>query len=129
MAGRPSPSIADLLIATELEQLRLLDAAAQARACWVLPSGCWALAPLLTAGAGHGCPEHGRPATRGEPPHPPLLQGPNYEELLAPHPRVRAWLARLAADCQPAWNDAHAVLHKVRARLLARVQGSGNSRL
>ena len=48
------------------------------------------------------------------------LQGPSFEELLAPHPQVRAWLARVAGVCSPHYQDVHSVLYKVRKAMLAR---------
>lgn len=77
LGGRAAPSIADLLVATELEQLTLLDAAAQP---------------------------------------------PSFDELLAPYPRIRAWMEQVASACQPAWDETHMFLRKVRKRLLTRKQ-------
>ncbi|GAB4818635.1 hypothetical protein N2152v2_005681 [Parachlorella kessleri] len=75
VGGGSQVSIADLLMACEIEMLRLLDAA---------------------------------------------NQGPDFEELLAPHPQVRAWLARVAGVCSPHYQDVHSVLYKVRKAMLAR---------
>jgi glutathione S-transferase len=45
--------------------------------------------------------------------------GPTGAELMADLPAVRAWLGRLASRCAPHYADAHAVLRKVRAQMLA----------
>lgn len=37
-------------------------------------------------------------------------------ELLAPHPGVRAWLARVAEECGPHYGAVHAVVWKVAGR-------------
>lgn len=51
---------------------------------------------------------------------PSLLQAPGYQDLLAPYPTVRAWLARVAARCEPHYSQVHALLHMVQGRLVAR---------
>lgn len=73
LGGLMAPSIADLLLSCEVEQLCLLDGAAE---------------------------------------------GPDMAELLEPHPRLRAWLARVAAACGPHYEQAHTMLRKVRGRLV-----------
>lgn len=64
---------------------------------------------------------------------PSTLQGPSFDELLAPYPRIKPWLARVSNACAPHYEEAHAVLRKVRARMLAAKEaeerGGGGSRL
>ncbi|PSC75495.1 Glutathione S-transferase theta-2B [Micractinium conductrix] len=77
VAGQSQPSIADLLLSCEVEQLCLLDGA---------------------------------------------LQGPDMADLLAPLPRVRAWLGRVRDACSPHYDEVHKLLRKSRDRLVARKQ-------
>ncbi|EFN56669.1 hypothetical protein CHLNCDRAFT_57549 [Chlorella variabilis] len=53
-------------------------------------------------------------------------QGPGMAELLAPHPRVQAWLQRVRQECAPHYDEVHALLRKSRDRLVARKQQAGS---
>jgi len=99
LAGRSRLSIADFLVATELDQLRLLEA--------------------LEGGEGGGS---GSGSGGGE--NNPTV---SFEALLAPRPRVRAYLSRVREACGPAeWDRVSAVLGKVVANLKRkRTRGGG----
>ena len=75
-------SIADLLLATEVDMDRLLDAA---------------------------------------------REGPNFEQLLEPVPKVRAWMERISRRCDPHYEEAKTLLCKARTRFI-KVLSSDSSR-
>lgn len=104
LAGRSRPSIADLLVATELDQLRLLDALSSSP-----------IATAATATAAVDASDSGdSPSLPRAPPPPP----PSMASLLAPRPRVRAYLARVRdAVGAEEWDGASAVLGRVVANL------------
>ncbi len=96
LCGLSQPSIADLLIACELEQLRLLDGAVKVVAVvngWDSWLCCFALL-------------HGHP-------HKPT-QGPNMDELLTPG--VRQWLEAVRQATNPAYDEAHTILKRAQSR-------------
>ena len=92
LAGRSRVSIADLLVATELDQLRLLEAAPKGR-----------------GGGGAG----GRGGGGGG------GGGVSLGALLAPRPRVRAYLSRVREACGGPghWDEVSSVLDRVVANL------------
>jgi hypothetical protein len=45
---------------------------------------------------------------------------PDAEALLAPHPRVRAWLSAVESACAPHWRDALSEVHALAAARSAR---------
>lgn len=99
LAGRGKPSVADLLVATELDQLRLLDA-------------------LGAAG------ESGSSESSGSSPPPPPCStsssrpAPSMASLLAKRPRVRAYLSRVRdAVGAETYDGVSSVLDRVVANL------------
>ena len=110
LAGRSRMSIADLLVATELDQLRLLEA--------VVESGGG------EGGGGEGGGEDGG----GKNP----ASSVSHASLLAPRPRVRRYLARVREACGArAWDEVSSVLDRVvvnvRRRTKAEKRGSGGT--
>lgn len=61
------------------------------------------------------------------------MHGIDRGELLQPHPVIRAWMARVAAACEPHYSQVHAILHKAAAAVAAGIpipkKSNGRSRL
>lgn len=88
LAGRRRLSIADLLVATELDQLRLLEVSKDDDQ---LESS--------------------------------KLAAVSFASLLAPRPRVRAYLYRTKEACGPHWDEVSSVLDRVAANLKKKKEG------
>lgn len=102
LAGRGRLSVADLLVATELDQLRLLEA---------------------TRGEEEERGELGSSGGSGDGRSAAVV---SYESLLAPRPRTRAYLARVREACGPRhWDEVSSVLGKVVANLKRKRRGGG----
>lgn len=102
LAGRGRLSIADLLVATEIDQLRLLEA--------------------TRGGEGEG--ERGELGSGGGGDGNAAVI--SYETLLAPRPRTRAYLARVREACGPRnWDEVSSVLGRVVANLRKKRRGGG----